>query len=86
MISKNRVFLLKISWLTKEDGQKFYAFPISKNGGCKAGYVRSSIEMLEMKKPETLYLCGFPTIQAESIIIKYRYYEVPFSQIYYLKN
>ena len=53
MISKNRVFLLKISWLTKEDGQKFYAFPISKNGGCKAGYVRSSIEVYEMKKPET---------------------------------
>ena len=60
MISKNRIFLLKISWLTEEDGQKFYAFPISKNGGCKAGYVRSSIEMQEMKKPETLYLCGFP--------------------------
>lgn len=52
MISKNRVFLLKISWLTKEDGQKFYAFPISKNGGCKAGYVRSSIEVYEMKKAE----------------------------------
>ena len=58
MISKNRIFLLKISWLTEKDGQKFYTTPISKNGGCKAGYV---IEMLEMKKPETLY-AGFRTV------------------------
>ncbi len=38
----------------------FYAFPISKNGACKTGYVRSSIDVLDMKKPETLYLRGFP--------------------------
>ena len=44
----------------EEKGQVFYAFPISKNGGCKAGYVRSSIEVYEMKKPETQYLRGFP--------------------------
>lgn len=36
------------------------AFPISKNGVCKAEYVRSSIKVSEIKKPETQCLCGFP--------------------------
>ena len=60
MIGKNGDFLLKISWLTEEDGQPFDAFPISRKAVCKAGYVRSSIEVSDMKKPETLYLRGFP--------------------------
>lgn len=60
MISKKDVFLLKISWLTEEDGQLFGAFPISRIAVCKAGYVRSTIEVFEIKKPETLYLRGFP--------------------------
>ena len=60
MIGKNRVFLLRISWLTEEDGHTFASIPISKNGDCKTGYVRSSIDVLEIKKPETQYLRGFP--------------------------
>ena len=44
--------LLSTSSLTEKKGQMFYAFPLSKNWGCKAGYVRSSIEVYEMKKAE----------------------------------
>ena len=62
MISKKGYFLLKISWLTEEDGQKFYTFPISKNEGCKAGYVRSSIEMLEIKNRKPFIYAGFRSV------------------------